>query len=723
MKKHVSFLGLLIALLSLLGCSDVLSNLIEVPVIPISSGLPPVVRTTEKNLVGMNLWFLNDWDGSRAFVDAMRHSRPWTTLEGVPGPLPTDEWLWPLQDACTVFMANMIPELDDGVYTLVFEGQAEVHLNWVSGSVSPVIYDEPTNISTCQITIHCDLNSAVNLSLTKSKRLPTSPENSGFKNVRLYRPGYPTDGSKIFTDEIVEALQGAGLIRTMDWGATNGNTIVDWSKRTTPKHPAEGRPGPAYILEPWELETNYGASLESMIALCNETDCDLWVNVPAQASDDYVTKMAQLILYGSDGDILPYTSTQVNPKFAPLEPGLHVYIEYANEIWNFGNGFLSFRMIENIVANPPSGLPVLSDDAPYTSLEKKWENLYQYPAYRLAEISKLFRTVWGDSNMMTRIRPILCTQQGDANATLSLALVWADRYYSAQEGHTLDYYFWGAGGSAYYGVNQVSPLIGGLLAPSNYPALSFCKNNAIDSIWAYNYGLKRVAYEGGFGLDFSTNGSMTFTGDEMWEIAQDPRVQTLMERTHDAWSQTGGDLLVYYCLTGANAWGMTPRLDKLDYTKMRAFKAIASGYKAAVSLGKELPCELNYEELTHPETWAPLIRTGFGYQTTIANKLVLGGNRQGCMVAIPAHTTEAFSGSITVEGNAYILAGETPGTVQLGIWVNGTYQGHVLLSQSPTEILRSSALNIQIPKGLVVIRVETEVGDYNFYSIKVTKDS
>ncbi len=720
-KKLAPLWGAFALCLFLVGCGNVLSSLIRSPVTPITSGLPPVeLSADEKNAVGMNLWFLNDWDGSRAFVDAMKHSRPWTSIEGLPGPLVVDSLGWPLQDAQTVFISNMIPEMDNGVYTLVFEGQAEVQLHWVAGSVSAVTWNPTTNISTCTVTINCEANSAANLSFTKSKLTPSSPENSGFKNVRLYRPGYPTDGSKIFVDEIIDALHGAGVIRTMDWGVTNLNTLVEWSERTTPFHPAQGRPGSPFIFESWEIETYYGVSLEHMVQLSNQTDCDLWINIPAVASDDYVTKLAQLIRYGSNG-IEPYTSPQPSPEFPALEPGLNVYIEYANEIWNFGPGFLSFRMIERIVANPPPGLPVLSDDGGESPEQKKWENLYQYPAYRLAEISKIFRSVWGSGDMMTRVRPVLCTQQGDANATLSGALVWADRYYRDAEGNNLNYYFWGAGGSAYYGVNQISPIIGGLLSENNYPDVSFLKNNAIDSIWARNYGLKRVAYEGGFGLDLRLNGELAFTSDEMWSIAGDPRTQTLVEKTHEGWSQTGGDLLIYYCLTGADAWAMTPRLDKLDYAKMRAFRSIAGSNKVEVSLGKALPCELVYEELARPETWAPLIRTGYSYQTTIDGKPALGGNQEGTMVAIPSHSREAFTGSITVSGQAYVGPNEVPGNAILGIWVNGIYQGPVSMEQSETGIRTSTPLSISVPEGLVVIRLEAVSKGYTFYAITVTR--
>ena len=52
-----------------------------------------------------------------------------------------------------------------------------------------------------------------------------------------------------------------------------------------------------------------------MIELCNETQKDMWINIPALATPAFVQSLAQLI----DAD---------------LDPNLNVYIEYSNETWN-----------------------------------------------------------------------------------------------------------------------------------------------------------------------------------------------------------------------------------------------------------------------------------------------------------------------------------------------------------------------------------------------------
>ena len=57
--------------------------------------------------------------------------------------------------------------------------------------------------------------------------------------------------------------------------------------------------------------------------------------IPSNVSTAYLTKLADLFAYGSDG-VNPYTSVQSNPVWKPLNPNLKVYIEFSNETWNYG---------------------------------------------------------------------------------------------------------------------------------------------------------------------------------------------------------------------------------------------------------------------------------------------------------------------------------------------------------------------------------------------------
>jgi hypothetical protein len=127
----------------------------------------------------------------------------------------------------------------------------------------------------------------------------------------------------------------------MDWGATNQSPQQDWIDRRKPDMVFQdgvlNRRSPA----PSSTSTGdrpTGMAYEHMISLANATGKDPWICIPHLATDDYVTKLAQLICYGSDG-INPYTSPQANPVWPPLDPSLKVWLEYSNEIWSSGGSF------------------------------------------------------------------------------------------------------------------------------------------------------------------------------------------------------------------------------------------------------------------------------------------------------------------------------------------------------------------------------------------------
>jgi hypothetical protein len=143
----------------------------------------------------------------------------------------------------------------------------------------------------------------------------------------------------IFLERIADADW--GFIRFMDWGKTNASPQMDWVDRRIPNHVfqfgiindrAPNNQGFAF----GDRETR--VAWEHMVALSNATGKDLWINVPHLATEDYMTRLARLIRFGSDG-VNPFTSVQANPPFPPLNSNLKVYVEFSNEIWSSGGAF------------------------------------------------------------------------------------------------------------------------------------------------------------------------------------------------------------------------------------------------------------------------------------------------------------------------------------------------------------------------------------------------
>lgn len=650
-----------------------------------------------RNSLGMNTWFLNDWDESFAFVDAMKHARPWQDAADWHNPVAGIDALgWPTADASTVIFTGT-PAQVNGTYKLVFTGQATVKLMWAGGSVSNQSYNAATNTTTADVTFNISARGSSGLVFTNTKRTATSAANTGFTHARLYRPGYPGDGSKVFTTAFLNALGKAGTLRLMDWTATNQNLTQRWSDRITPLHMS--KPGPSYTGPggaSWATSQT-GVALEHQIQLCNAAHQDCWINIPVVANDDYVRKLALSLRYGTDGTT-PYTSPQSNPAYPPLDADLRVYLEYANEIWNSAGGFQCFSVIQDIASALPANHPLLTPAEPSI-----WYRMWRYPAYRLAGISDIFRSVYGDASMMNRVRPVLMTQQGNAQSTLEQSLNWLDAYARRQTpSRTVSSFLYGAGGSGYYGVNTEpadKTNANAFFAAGNYPATQNVKGFGVDSVWSANFGLKHIAYEGGPSLD-------NFNDTQSQAINADFRMQDMMVKTHDAWSAQGGDLLVYYTVVGPGSWEFTPDITTTNTPKLNALTQLQTRARAAVTLGGALPGTLIATDLI-----AHRIRSGTDYTTTCDGVPCLGGNDAGEWMALPAHASTAFTGALSVNGIA-----STP-TV-LNVWINGENKGPITLAGN-SHLANSSSLSVAIPAGLVVIRLEVVSGGINLRSISV----
>ncbi len=157
---------------------------------------------------------------------------------------------------------------------------------------------------------------------------PADPDNQSLEN-QLFHP--------TFLARLGDAPW--AFLRFMDWIDSNSSPQRDWADRRSPRHvfqqgvlnrraPATGFGG----------DRGTGVAFEHMVALANAAGRDLWINVPHLATDDFITRLAQLIRFGSDG-VDPYTNLVANPVYPPLNPNRQVFVEYSNEIWSNGDSF------------------------------------------------------------------------------------------------------------------------------------------------------------------------------------------------------------------------------------------------------------------------------------------------------------------------------------------------------------------------------------------------
>ena len=268
--------------------------------------------SSTSNLIGININHPSDYQEDRAFADAMRTARDWKRIDGTNATLDANGW--PTHDAKAIIWHGI--DNMQGTYRLSFNGQANIATGFGSATVSNKVYDAATNKTTATLVYNSTDGAGLELSFTSS--------GSGVKNVKLMRPLTPGSTSSYsetttFTTQIKNLIAKFSAIRFMDWSATNSNNCVNWSERVLPTQ-KQSSSGTGYG---WQ---GRGGAWEYAIQLANETNKDMWICVPAKATNDYVVQLARLIKNGGGG-------------FAALNSSLKVYVEYSNETWNTAGAF------------------------------------------------------------------------------------------------------------------------------------------------------------------------------------------------------------------------------------------------------------------------------------------------------------------------------------------------------------------------------------------------
>lgn len=678
---------------------------------PSASGSSTMLIADPK--VGLGTWFMNDWDQAKAFADLMKQSRTWRN-SAWNGDATLDANGWPMQDASTVIDTYPFAL---ATYKLVFNGKATVTPNWFDGTVTNMTYNAATNTSTADVNVTGEGAGYINLVFTNTQRTASSATNTGFTNAHLYQPGYATDGSQVFSTPFLNAMGKVTTIRMMDWTGTNNNYVVNWADRSLPGSASQASSTTTWTGPDGTVYTGGGGvALEYQIQLCNTLQVDCYINVPVVASDDFVTKMALALAYGTDG-VNPYTSKQANPVHAPLNANLRVYLEYANEVWNYSAGV--FGVVQNICGYLPANHPLVTVDYDASNIGI-YQQIYRYPAWRMANISQIFASIFGQSQMMTRVRPLLETQQGDANGTLDLALQFVDAYAKTlTPATTVNGLIYGGGGSAYYGViNSNSAAVDSIFAAGNYPDPNTLTAWELDSTWLHNYGIKHVAYEGGPGI----NSAFSDASNKL--INADPRMETMVDTYQTAWDEMGGDLLIYYDVAGSTAWEFTPDITNTDTPKFAALADIQSSARSAVTVGPLMPGTMNFVDQS-TGTDAFNIRTDYGYDNTIGSgtKKCTVTNSTGAFIAYPVHTTAAFTGTLSITGvGDYANVGSSTKAENVEVWINGVDQGAITIpaTTNDTEV-SSSKLTVNMPAGLDVVRFVATSGTFSGCTLTITQ--
>src|SRR5229473_3472891 len=507
----------------------------------------PVTLSTptpgKPNLLGINLSGTSDWMAERLYADVVRMSREFmeANTNGIgPNRVPVDADGWPTTDFSFMVWAGI--DQMNGTYVLSFIGQASVSGPGIGNIV--VSYDPATNTSSGTLNYTNPSSSFFYLNFTGTKRTGSSAAGSGVTAIKLMRPTSPGSSethsvSELFNRAAKAELSKFKAIRFKDFNAIDFSVQVNWPDRPFPSWASFNRnPGGRYG---WQ---GIGGPWEHVIRLSNELRTDAWIDIPANATDDYVRNVAQLFAYGSDG-VNPYPGPQADPAYPP------------------------------------------PDYNPHFDYEKCWRRI----AKRGAEISNIFRSVFGDAAMGTRIRPVLMTQQNNGQGTFAGAMKMMFGYYDNGEGtfvpnpHPPSYYFYGAGGSGYYNPAAGDVSLDAFFSSPGMTPSGWASSLKTDVDFAAALGLRRVCYEGGPSLDRIQGPRDAISA----QAVDDPRMTSTIVSMHNAWSSFGGDLLVYFQAAGDYQWGFTQNIYNLATAKLKGIDQLNATAVTPISYGTPIP--------------------------------------------------------------------------------------------------------------------------------------
>ena len=299
-----------------------------------------VVVDAQEMSIGINLNRISDYNPSWVFTDVMKQSRPWISFAfntvskqetwNAGGPVDVDELGYPRslrswkdeqgnamqQRLGTLIFREIGDAYPGGIYRAEWRGDAILEF----GLSASVIREGKTGDQSWADVRVTPKHSGILLKIVAMN--PADP----IRDLHLWFPEDDNinrtpwkvgDPHSPFHPLFKERLKPFSTLRLVDWTATNWTEPHSWQERTTPAHVRQSGD-----------KNGKGAALEYGIRLANELNKDVWVNTPPWADDDYVREMAILLR-------------------EQLSPDQKIYVEWANELWNFAAGFATFPWLKN----------------------------------------------------------------------------------------------------------------------------------------------------------------------------------------------------------------------------------------------------------------------------------------------------------------------------------------------------------------------------------------
>lgn len=485
--------------------------------------------------IGVNI-SLHEQGGT--YIDLVKENYRWTSLAtgSAITAAEVDQKGWPTVDVQYIVDFRPVAEwnnsIDDpevyrlevsGSWKCSFNGEAEVSAT-MGGSIENLTFNAAENLSSFDFVVPQGSKGFFLINFTDTRRTSISGIHTGFTNFKMLRPGYDSDDN-LFHTPFLALFDSVGFeaIRYMPFTGTNGSdpgfpSQIQWSNRKLPDDAGQGAIP--------TINKIGGACWEHVIDIANRTQTDPWINVPVSASIDYVTQLANLFK-------------------EHLNPGLNMYVESSNEVWNSAPGF------EQTLYNSQQ------------AASKGLTNIQNH-ARRTVELAEIFESVFGAGSLNNRIRVNLCYHK----PMLKWSVVPMLEYIRDHHGIPSDY-LWAIGCQTYFsGGQEIGETVQNILDDCRVSITSQIDetggtNEAGRKQWiataaAWNLPGGFVSYEGGpdhggGSTDNIANRIMAERNQGMYEMMQ--------YNLKDAFIDLGGKLAMQFTLTSAysryGCWGLT----------------------------------------------------------------------------------------------------------------------------------------------------------------------
>ena len=459
--------------------------------------------------IGINMDGLLDWSGSMPYVNLVRQSRPWGSpsapWDGNATFDPTTGW--PTSD----FGMSLVSVSNDagGRYLVYAKGNADVKVPLrFDGHIENKTYDAATNTLSAIIFI---LQNASDITIGF-----TNTTGPGLQDISVLQPGYNLTSKLDITKLMLAHLSRFSIIRFMDWTNTNNNHDVNWNDTTPPSWPL------------YRLHHNPWDTIPIIVNQLNSTT-DVWINMPFNATDDYILNVARLML-------------------RELKSSINIYVEFSNEVWNtaFQQGKDNIRFANDSVLNH-GDLYQLN----YDNVSNPYYWAFRRTAYQIKHISDLFKTVFGAENvgMWKRVRPILAGQ-----AVNSIVLIQGLDYLNTIHGPPSSFLhgiavapYFTLGNYSRWSNLSVDQVLDGLNSTLEefLPEQGWSRGAplGVHATYAAWYGLTVYGYEGGPDLIV---GCESCSIDAKRNATRDPRMTNVCSRYLNGWYQFGFQALNWF---------------------------------------------------------------------------------------------------------------------------------------------------------------------------------